>query len=179
MADPYGRALRDPLLPLRRYAPVFALVAPLFLVAAVVLALTSVGHGRTVLVRSDTGSLVLSAAGSPAVTLYGARADGSSPDALAACRVSGRRLPGTSTLSPVQAGGRDLYPVGRVEAHWAPGTTVTCNGVTHVAAVAGSGLLSRLAPAGLALLVGVGAGLLAVVGYRSRASDGRRAATGR
>lgn len=130
MADPSRPGVFNPLLPARIFAPVFALGALVFLLAAGVLALSARGAEPTVLARGQEGRLTLpDVPRAPAFTLYGATATGARP-ADPGCRLTSR----TRTFVEFDATGRSrdvegsrLFRVGRVSRDWDPADVITCN----------------------------------------------------
>ena len=79
MADAFGQAVADPLRPLRIFAPVMAVLAPLFLLAALGLGLSALSAEPDTIATGKGGSLVLPDGTPRELTVYGATADGSAP----------------------------------------------------------------------------------------------------
>lgn len=177
MVDPFSRALADPLRPLRIFAPFSAAAAVGFLLAAIVLAATATGAERRVVAQADGPTLTLTGQRHPDLTLYGALADGARPADDVDCTLtstSRSRASATYKNGTFELDGRTLYEVGKVLDSWSDGDTVSCPGVTNLAAVTGGGPLARMVMAGLALFGGLVATAFALIGFRARKA--RRAA---
>ena len=171
MADAISRSWADPARPARVFAPVFAVAAVAFLIAAVVVGATAVGQKPDLLASTSGPVLTLPEAPARSLVLYAALADGSDPsdDLLCRLQTSGDARAGYARgVGTYEVDGRTLHRTGTVGEGWAPGDTVTCAGVAQLAAVSGSGAGPRLAFAGILLAVGLGSGVMALVGRTSR-----------
>lgn len=176
--DPFSRAIRDPWRPLRVYAPIMAVAGPLFLAAAIVLALSAFGAERTVVASADGPRAVLEAGrvkGAPDLKVYALIPPGGRPIDDCAVETSGS----SKAFDKLYGGGsyvvagEPLPQVAEVTGGWDDGDAVTCPRAIRLVAVAGGGAAGRLIPAGLALAVGVGATAMGVTGLRMRRSAGR------
>jgi hypothetical protein len=144
-----------------------------FLIAAVGVAIHAAGQKPRLIASTAGPVLTLPDTRADALVLYGDLPDGSATSGLLLCRLktSGPASADYRTrLRSYDVDGRVLHETGTVDEGWAPGDTVTCPGVAHLAAVAGTGPLPLLAFSGVLLLVGLGSGGLAVVGRRSAAA---------
>lgn len=174
MTDPFSRALADPYRPLRVYAPLSALAAVGFLLAAVVLAATASGVHRQVAGRADGPTVTLSGSprGSGDAVVYGARPGGAALPSTSGCTLTpdDRSRPSDSfKTGTYRDAGVDLDRVADLDPGWQPGDVLVCPGLERIVVVTGHGPAQRLAVAGAALVVGLGALVLAVVGLRLRA----------
>ena len=179
MADAFGQAVADPLRPLRIFAPVMAVLAPLFLLAALGLGLSALSAEPDKIATGKGGSLVLPDGTPRELTVYGATADGSAPlgsgsvDCTLTSQSTARIFTGYQRGSAT-VDGEALDAVAKVDGPWAGGDTVSCPGLDRLAALAGQRPGARLVMAGLAVLVGLGAVAFAVLGFRSRAAHRAR-----
>lgn len=152
------------------FAPAFALGAVAFLVAGVVAAVSATSAEREVVAHSSGPTLTLPNAPADDLVLYAALPDGSAPSDDLLCRLDtqGQSRAGYSIgTGTFEVDGRTLHQTGEVDSGWQPGDTVTCDGVSHLAAVAGGGAGPRLALAGMLLFGALLATILAVTGRRS------------
>jgi hypothetical protein len=171
VADAFTRAAADPLRPARVFASAFALGAAVFLIAAVVAAVSAAGVERELVAHATGSTLTLPDAPARDLVLYAATPDGGEPSDDLLCRLqtdgssrAGYAM-GTGTFD---VDGRTLHRTGTLRSGWRPADTVTCDGVAELAAVTRDGPLKRLALAGMLGFGAVLCSVLAIVGRRSR-----------
>jgi hypothetical protein len=179
VADSSRPGLFNPLLPARVFAPIFAVAAPAFLLAAIGVGLSAVPIESTVLARAQSGTLALTDPSAEDITLYGVSAAGARP-ARAKCELMtslrSNVIPVYSTRGRTRdVEGRTFYRLGEIVKGWVSGDTVTCEDVVELVAVT-DGRGPRLGMAGLFAATGAGAALMALIGFRSRRGVERRAA---
>lgn len=179
LADSSRPGLGNPLLPARIFAPIFALAAPGFLLASIGVGLSAIPIESTVLARVQSGTLALPDPPAQDVTLYGVDGAGSSP-ARPECELrtdlrSYVRSEFGSRGRTRDVDGRPFSRLGSIKNGWEAGDVVVCENIVELVAVT-SGPGRRLAVAGLCAVTGVGAALMALIGYRSRQGVARRAA---
>lgn len=167
-----------PLRPARVFAPLFAVGAVVFLLVAVLAALSATRAEPTVVVQADAPVLELpGGVGAPELRLWGGRADDDTPvpdDASCTLTTTGpARASDSISTRTLEVDGRELRLVAEVRQGWAAGDTVTCTGVDRLAATRGGGPLPRLALAGMCL---VGAALSTVLWLVGRSSARARSA---
>jgi hypothetical protein len=157
--------------PLRTYAPLMAVGAAVFAVAAILLLVQS-GAGVDTFALGRPGTAI----SMPAV------ADGGEVVIYAVTTTPGEHVPDvecklatgthafanfTYTGLSVTSGGRTLNPVAHVTPGWRPGDTVTCTSTSSEALVLGRNTgLTHLLQGLLCAFVALGAGTMALVGYR-------------
>ncbi len=179
VGDSSRPSLGNPLLPARIFAPIFALAAAGFLLAAIGVGLSAIPIESTVLARAQSGALALPAPPSQDITLYGVDAAGERParaecELMTSLRSNVRPVYGSGDRMRVVEG-RTLYRLGEIVDGWSSGDTVTCEDIVELVAVTDD-RGPRLGLAALVAATGTGAALMALIGFRSRRGVERRAA---